>query len=247
MSSEIKQFYYDKDLKKRIQKYKIVEEDDDFFYKETKEWKLYKKKKREKLLLEKTKLPLHVKDLTLDDYVGNDTKKIDKLKMYIDKFDSKFNKVHLYFWSTENGTQKTTTAGIVAKELLLKGKSVCFVLMSKLLKDLSEENFDKDLVEKNRIYRECDFLVIDDAFDKKKATIYKSGYQIPFLDEFLRQRLEIDCKATCFSSNFEIKEIDEGVFGTSLKNLVKRSISDPFQFISSYELRNDFNPEDLWS
>ena len=40
-------------------------------------------------------------------------------------------------------------------------------------------------------YLECDFLIIDDSFDKKKATIFKSGYQIPFLDEFLRTRLEI--------------------------------------------------------
>jgi len=248
MSSIIKQFYFDKELKKRIQKFKIAEgEDEELFYSETKEWKSYKENKKRERVLKNSNLPSHVKNLTLDNYVGNDTEKITKLKRYLDKFEVKFNEVHLYFWSHENGTQKTTTAGIIAKELLLSGYSVNFILMGKLLKDLSEEKFDKTLTPLIDKYRTCDFLVIDDAFDKKKATIYKSGFQIPFLDEFLRQRLEIERKATCFSSNFSIEEIDQEVFGKSMKNLIKRSIKDPFQFISSYELRNDFNPNDLWS
>lgn len=248
MFSNIKQFYFDKELGKRIKKFDITEnEEGETCYCQTKEWKEYKLKliNSEKLLT--SGLPAHVKELTLDHYVGNDTEKIIKLKLYLEKFEEKFNQIHLYFWSHENGTQKTTTAGIVAKELLLKGYSVNFVLMSSLLGMLSEEKFDKKLTPLIDSFRTCDFLVIDDAFDKKKATVYKSGFQIPFLDAFLRQRLEVDRKATCFSSNFSVKEIDEEVFGISMKNLVIRSVKDPFQFISSYELRNDFNPNDLWS
>jgi len=248
MASNIKQFYFDEAQKKRIQKFNIVRgKEGELFYTQTKEWKAYKLDKRNEILLKKSNLPSHVKGLSLDDYIGEDKEKIEKLKLYLEKFDSKFNEIHLFFWSHENGTQKTTTSGIVAKELLLTGHSVNFILMGKLIKDLSEEKFDKTLTPMIDLYRNCDFLVIDDSFDKKKATIYKSGFQIPFLDEFLRQRLEIERKATCFSSNFSIDEIDEEIFGKSMKNLIRRSIKDPFKFNSSFELRNDFNPKDLWS
>lgn len=247
-TSEIKLFYFDRDTKTRIRKFDIVtDEEGEISYVQTKEWAQYKLSKQRELLLKKSNLPFHVQNLTLEDYIGEDTEKIDKLKLYLTKFDSKFNSIHLYFWSHENGTQKTTTSGIVAKELLVSGHSVNFVLMGKLMSDLSEEKFDKSLTPEINRYRNCDFLVIDDSFDKKKATIYKSGFQIPFLDEFLRQRLEVDRKATCFSSNFSVDEIDEGTFGKSMKNLLRRSIKEPFKFNSSYELRNDFDPKDLWS
>lgn len=235
------------DDKVRIRKFNIVEIDGESTYVETKEWKDYKLKKRVESLVIQAGLPLHVKTLTLDDYIGSDREKIDKLKLYLEKFEEKFKNIHLYFWSKENGTQKTTTASIVGKMLLEKGYSAQFVLMSTLLKMLSEEKFEEGHVSTLNSYRSCDFLIIDDSFDKKKATIYRSGFQIPFLDEFLRKRLEVDRKATCFSSNFSIDEIDEETFGKSLKNLVKRSISEPFLFKSSIELRNDFDPSDLWS
>ncbi len=239
---------YYKDSTYRIKKYDIsTNEFGEEIYVETPEWKKFKHNKQLKRLFERSNLPVHVLDLELDDYIGNDRDKIEKLKLYINKFRSKYYSVHLYFWSNENSTQKTTMASVVGKYLIEKGFSVHFILMSQLLKALSEEKFTEDhnvLLEK---VRNCDFLIIDDAFDTKKATIYKSGFQIPFLDEFLRNRLEIQKKATCFSSNFSPEEINENVFGNSIKNLIKRSLLDPFHFLSSYELRKDFDPETLWS
>lgn len=240
-------YYKDLEKKLRIRKYDLVETEDETLYKETPEWKEYKNKKRTLHSLSSSNIPPHVSSLSLDDYIGKDREKIDKLKLYVEKFEEKFHAVHLYFWSKENGTQKTTTASIVGKMLLEKGFSVQFVLMSYLLKVLSEEKFNPETTELINKYRNCDFLIIDDSFDKKKATIYKSGFQIPFLDEFLRTRLEVQRKAVCFSSNFSIDSIDEEVFGTSIKMLVKRNVPDPFLFASSFELRNDFDIDELWS
>lgn len=240
-------YFKDKKKKLRIKKYDLVEIDGDEIYQETPEWKKYKNDRKVQYALIASGIPPHAADLTLDDYIGSDREKIEKLKLYVDKFEEKFNSIHLYFWSEENGTQKTTVASIVGKMLLEKGFKVEFVLMSFLLKILSEEKFNEGYTEIIDKYRNCDFLIIDDSFDKRKATIYKSGFQIPFLDEFLRTRLEVQRKATCFSSNFSIKTIDEECFGVSLKTLVKRNIKDPFFFASSYELRNDFNIDDLWS
>lgn len=191
-------------------------------------------------------LPLHVSSLSFDDYIGEDRAIPEKLKKYVSQFPERYSSIHLYFWSHDNGTQKTTMAGILGKELVLKGYDVRFVLMGSLLSLLS--SFNKDDEEDHRIQElmNCDLLIIDDSFDTKKATIYKSGYQISFLDIFLRERLEVKRKATCFTSNFFIEEINEDIFGKSLKKLIHRNIIDPFHFNVSYAERNVFDAESLW-
>ncbi len=232
----------------RIKKFKKETlENGEEILKETFEWSEFKKKKKMELLISNAGIPFDSLELSLKDYIGKDSDKIEKIELYIKKFKEKFKHVHLYFWSLENSTQKTTMASILGKELLKQGFRVQFVLMNRLIKLLSEENFEEGHSKILDPIRKCDFLIIDDSFDKKKATIYRSGFQIPFLDEFLRTRLEIEKKATCFTSNIPIDSIDEGTFGISLKSLLKRSIKDPFHFSSSIELRNDFNPDQLWS
>jgi DNA replication protein DnaC len=230
----------------RIKKYDKREVDGEVLYVETKEWKMYKERKKIMLLMESSDLPIHARDLSFSDYVGSDTDKIDKMLKYANNFD-RYKNLHLYLWSHENSTQKTTMASILGKEILLQGRSVHFILMNTLTKLLSSGTFENDenasVVKK---YLDCDFLIIDDSFDRKKATIFKSGYQIPFLDEVLRPRLEILGKASCFTSNYSLEEIDESVFGTSIKKLMLRSIKDPFHFGTSYSMRNDFNPDTLW-
>lgn len=244
----MEQFFKDEESKLRVKKFNIgINKDGEEIREETQEWRDYKNEKRAELLLSKSNLPPHVVNLSLDDYIGEDRDKLKKLKIYVEKFEEKFNRIHLYFWSKENNTQKTTTASTVGKLLLEKGFSVQFVLMSNLIKLLSQESFRDDFVDELNTYRDCDFLIIDDSFDSRKATIFKSGYQIPFLDEFLRTRMEVNRRAICFTSNLSIEEIDDKLFGVSLKNLIKRNIPDPFFFASSYELRNDFQIEDLWS
>lgn len=231
----------------KISKYEEFIVNGETFVRRTDAWKHFQDSRMDEIRLSDSGIPLHVLNLTLDDYYGQDRTNIDKLKMYIDYFDDKFRTVHLYFWSHANGTQKTTTASIVGRLLISKGKRVRFVLMGDLLKTLSD--FGKDEIDDERIddWKTCDFLIIDDSFDKKKATVYKSMYQISFLDQFLRKRMEIDRLATCFTSNFSIEEIDDTVFGISLRMLVARCVLDPFEFTVPYTMRNNFSPSELWS
>lgn len=234
-------------------KYEEVVVDGEVCLKRTAEWRQLQDEQMRLSKMSRAGLPTYVSDLTLDDYYIDPTKTdsgiLTKLKTYLMYFDDKYKGIHLYLWSHENGTQKTTTASVLGKELLFRGHSVQFVLMGDMLRTLSSiTNEDKQMVDACRKkWCECDFLIIDDAFDRKKAVIYRSGWQISFLDSFLRQRLEVDRKATCFTSNFAVDEIDVDVFGQSLKNLVKRSILEPFHFENAYDKRNDFNPDDLWS
>ena len=213
----------------------------------TPEWAAEQKKLMLEHKIRLANLPIHIKDLELKNYISDSRSIPRTLELYVSEFNDKYKNIHLYFWSHENGTQKTTVAGIVGKMLLEKGKTVCFVSMGELLKNLQSEQFDEDLSSLVSLYKTCDFLIIDDCFDKRKATMYKSGWQISFLDQFLRYRLETVRLATCFTSNFEISEIDDSVFSIGIKKLIERSVPDPFHFDTLYQQRNKFNPADLWS
>lgn len=228
-------------------KYVEKEIDGEIYLVKTKEWEQAQAKALLDSYYSASGLPLHAKNLSLKDYIGNNRSIPRKLTKYIREFDKRYKNVHLYFWSHENGTQKTTTASIVGKELIVQGKVVRFILMGELLSLLTDLDRKEGAKERREDLLHCDFLIIDDSFDRKKATIYRSGYQISFLDIFLRERLEILKKATCFTSNFSLEEIDEEVFGVSLKKLVKRSVLDPFEFTTLYSDRNDFDVSDLWS
>lgn len=228
-------------------KYVEKEIDGEIYLVKTKEWKDAQDRAMFSSRFGQTGLPQHVKDLSFADYIGSSRVIPRKLTKYVKDFDKTFHRIHLYFWSHDNGTQKTTMASVVGKELLKQGKTVRFILMGDLLSMLS----DLERKEESQVRRAdllgCDFLIIDDSFDKMKATIYRSGFQISFLDIFLRERLEVTKKATCFTSNFSLDEIDEEVFGRSLKKLMKRSIIDPFEFDTLYSDRNNFDPNSLWS
>jgi DNA replication protein DnaC len=125
---------------------------------------------------------------SLDEYKGGDkANNLPKIRKYIAEFEDKFNSVHLYLWSRGNASQKTTVAKNIIVELALKGFDCRFTLMADLLSLLQTESFNHGTESKAvAVLRGVDSLVIDDAFDIKKATLYRSGYQFSFIDTFLR-------------------------------------------------------------
>lgn len=165
-------------------------------------------------------------EVDLSWYKGPDIEgNVSKIKKYVDGLTEKFSKnSHLYFVGP-NGSQKTFTSKAIIKEAVLKNLSCKFVLMNDLIKkltDIYEDGYNSTIDE----YYSCSLLVIDDCFDPKKVTVFKSGYQIPYLDEFLRKRIEQFGGNIIFTSNIPIKDIDENKFSKDIKNLLKRSISD---------------------
>jgi len=181
--------------------------------------------------IEQANLPLFIKDYSIEQYAGSRSSidMLNRIKLYVEKFKEKYHSYHLYLWSKENSTQKTTVASWIGKELLAKGFSVKFVLMNDLIKLIMQAMYDDTFIEQIESYASCDYLIIDEAFDARKVTVYRSGYQIPFLDSFLRKRMTIQSKATCFTSNISIDEIGK-TFDTSIENLMRRSILDPMYF-----------------
>jgi len=205
-------------------------------------WERQQQKKRLAAKYKKAGIAKNKWDFSFESYIGSDLKEnIPKLKRFVNNFD-KAKGVHLFLWSKQNSTQKSTMASVVAMELLQKGYTVRFLLMSELVPHLTNEQFKEESQKFIEELSDIDFLVIDDSFDPRKSAVYKSGYQISFIDSFLRQRLEVEGLNTCFTSNFSIEELEEN-YGQHIYALVHRHCKMPMNF---NEPIHDFDPDTFW-
>ncbi len=163
------------------------------------------------------------------------------MRQYIDGFETKYKSVHLYLWSANNSTQKSTVVKADVKQLFVAGYSCYFTTMDALIKILQNESFNDQSATAAAMVRAVDFLAIDDAFDKHKVTVYKSKYQLSFIDSFLRDRLEIKKRATVFTSNFAVSDIEQN-FERHLYKLIQRNCV-VMEFRDGI---NDFNLDSLF-
>lgn len=193
-------------------------------YKVMKECECHKRWRMNELLNYKCKQSNTVTDLTFDSYVGEQSiEDINALKSIVNNPKKYLTKQNIYIYGT-NGTQKTSMVQVLGKELL-RTNSVQYILMNDLLSNLIGNYNDTDN-SKLLFAEHCkdvDFLIIDECFDKTKVTIYQSGYQIPYLDSFLRERYDVRKKPTIFVSNIAPSGIDIEKYGASIKNFIERT------------------------
>ena len=60
---------------------------------------------------------------------------------------------------------------------------------------------------------------------KSKVTLYSTGYQFSFIDQFIRRRLESDKKNIIFTSNVPISKISTEGFTKDVQDVLYRNIS----------------------
>jgi hypothetical protein len=181
----------------------------------------------------------------LDTYVGEDQlNNIPKLKKYCDEFKTNFSHIHLYLWSRINGTQKSTCAKDIIVRLAKQSIKSKFILMDSLIKTILDAERDDGSKQKAKEWLSAEFLVIDECFAKGQITLFKSGYQIAFLNTFLKERLEVFRRATCFTANIPIEEIGQE-WGPSIQSLVDRSIPTPMLFNDTIK-KTTFRNIDVW-
>ena len=176
-----------------------------------------------------------------DTYKGN--KSIDYKNQFI-TYISNFKKFkdRVVYMHGPNGTQKTSLAMWGGSELLKQGWKVQYILMYKLI-DLLTASFNKKEeyeIILNKL-KAADLLIIDEAFAKDKVLVYKSGYQLSFIDSFLRERIDVNKKGTLFISNKKSNQIMTEGFGFSLQDLVTRNtLQTDLEFLDNY-VANDMN------
>ena len=100
----------------------------------------------------------------------------------------------------------------------------------------NKENQEKEYALKR--YYNVDLLIIDEAFDKDKVSLYKSGFQLPYLDSFLRNRFEMKNKSIFFISNIKPSDIAKYGFGISLQDFVERNTRGSQLFFSDRYVDN---------
>jgi DNA replication protein DnaC len=208
----------------------------------------YQNRQRLRLKLDKAGIPSSaIIDYTIRQYIKKYSwESVQKLRKLVNNFEERFFDKVIYMYGAP-GTQKTTLSYWVGRELLKKGINVQYILMDELVKLLQKEGFHEE-VDLSK-YRNTDCLIIDRAFASDQITLYKSGYQIPFIDSFLRKRIDQIQKTTIFVSNIHPKEIAEHGFGEDIKDLVERKtypMDTVIHFQDHYTLKDDFDKINLW-
>jgi DNA replication protein DnaC len=216
-------------------------------------------RKKEKLKIKAKQSNLWCEDIflnykPLEDYKG-DTSFINVKNLV--KFTSKFSegveeyrRATIYLYGP-NGTQKTFLGQWVGLELLRRGFNVKYYLMNQILSKLSS-NFESDpsTQEFRQGLLDTDLLIIDEAFSKDKVTLFKSGFQIPFLDSLLRERIDNLQKSVLFISNTPPEDIASQGFSASIQDFIFRktkSINSIFEMKDSYMgLTNSFDVSKLF-
>lgn len=171
-------------------------------------------------------------ELTFKDYKGDlsrtDLRCLQKVSENPEKFLDRGSMIYIY---GPNGTQKTSMVKVLGYSLIKSKYSVYYTRMNELIQtiiDASGFNNGESLAAENSYNKllSSDFLIVDESFDKNKITLYRSGYQIPYLDNFIRERYESRRKPIIFVSNIKPDSIDENLFGKSLKDLIVRSTAE---------------------
>lgn len=184
----------------------------------------------------------------ITDYAGTRSKdNMIRLFKFAENFEE-FKTTMVYIHGS-NGTQKTTLAQWVGSRVLEQGFKVQYVLMQNLLSTLAT-GFESDEAKQAKMARlhKVDLLIIDESFSKDKVTLYESGYQLPFLDRFLRERAEINRKSILFVSNKGPEAIESQKFSRSIQDFVVRNtIRSTLTFEDNYlQSVTDFNPGSLF-
>ena len=173
----------------------------------------------------------------------------DQYVAYIDNF-LKFRDKTVYMHGP-NGTQKTSLAMWGAFELIKEGYHVQYILMYRLIELLTasfEKRTEYEIII-NKL-KSSDLLIIDESFAKDKVLLYKSGYQLPFLDSFLRERIDVYKKGTLFISNKKSTDINVEGFGKSLQDFIYRNtLQTDLEFLDNYTANklNNFDSRSIFN
>ena len=175
---------------------------------------------------------------------------LSKIRYYASNIDGKMNKnCHLYLCG-KNNSSKTFTAKSILHDACEKSIDCKFIIMGDLIDMISDSFAEESKSKEIDKYLNCKLLVVDDAFDKKKITIYRSGFQLAFVDRFFRKRLETLQLNTIFTSNVSIDNIESNGFSYDIQNLIERTIKNRDGYLEFNDIfvesEYDVNITSIW-
>lgn len=177
-----------------------------------------------------------IMSLNKDSYKGKDNNgNLKKVELFIEKFKDKYSGLNLFF-SGSPGTQKTTIAKYIIKQLLQKNINCYYILANDLIEYIIESSRD---IEQRKIIHDIinvDFLVIDE-FSENSIVTFASGWQRKHLFPWLKLRLETLKKSTLFISNNSIDNLGK-YFEGAIQDLILREVPDHTMIFEDNYIQN---------
>lgn len=121
-----------------------------------------------------------------------------------------------------NGCQKSTLASYVGQQLIEHHLDARYLLMKDLVRNLHNYDYDEKAKKQIDVWSNADLLIIDEAFDASKYKVTSSGYDLQFIDSFIRKRIQVDNKGLLFISNVHPDKIESQGFSYSIQDFVVR-------------------------
>ena len=230
-----------RDLKGPKPGYYFIKNDKGF--ETVKECSCHKDWRRRKFLEVEYVLSNVVESHTFKNYTDiiQDQENINYLKGFAENF-KKFSKGTMIYLYGQNGTMKTSMSKYAGQLIIQQGFSVQYIMMQELVEKLvMQRESEEKLEERDQILKRCkdvDLLIIDEAFDRSKVMVYKSGFQIPYLDFFLKDRFDTHKKSILFISNVKPEDISAIGFGDSLQDFVVRNTRESQIFFNEKYVDN---------
>ena len=172
-----------------------------------------------------------------------------KLEHIINNIDKPlFKNSSLYLYGKEQ-TQKTVLINWVGISLAMKGYIVLYEKTHEFLDRIVCTSFDKDQIEKASEYRkkvmEADFLILDDFMLSDRAPYY--GKLSPYVDLYLRERLEVNNKPIYFVSSYKPKDLVCNAFSDSTKSFIDSIVRRTNTYLNCLDSINKIdNLDDLF-
>lgn len=162
-------------------------------------------------------------DITKD-YKGKDiNENIPKIKKFISSFKESFSSTNM-FWQGSHGTQKSSLARYILKELVVKNNLKCFYIdADSLIKLIIKSARDESLLSEIDRIMHSDLLIIDEM-SEDKIVMFQSGWQTKYFFPFIKKRLEGIGRSTLFISNSPIDNLGEAFKG-GVQEVIERSVS----------------------
>jgi DNA replication protein DnaC len=148
------------------------------------EFKKLRDKKIYNIMLKFSKIPLDYYELDFENFsnnIINSKEELNKCIKYAKECkEEKFKKISLYLVG-ENSSGKSTIACAIGKEFIRQGLIVKFVyagtLISYLMKNSLFNREEESLKELEEL-KNCDLIIIDDAMDDKKSSMWKGTIEM---------------------------------------------------------------------
>jgi hypothetical protein len=160
----------------------------------------------------------------LKDYKGTTSlTEVKNLISYVDNYHLPEVQEYCLYLFGNASTQKTTLAHWVGLSLLKQGYSVYYNTMHNLINEIIPPTFDQmeDCKKRAESLYIVDCLIIDNCFNKQKFTLLE--HQSPYIETFLRERIDTKKKGVIFVGDIPIDQIKNNKLSSYFQEFIEQS------------------------